>query len=222
MEYDFSHSNFNFEDFIDAYTSCVTTSKDDISATSLGIYEEIFSLLKSSFEEEELTTLYKELTKHRLNNGIPYAIVANEVHSLKNMLISSNKQNIHKIDIVALLNLFESVNNSIASIYLLEYIKELVALNDIRIHSIEDLVEKNIMLHYEAHLIWLSDLAIHIEDKNKRDFPELNHTLCQFGLWLHNEAKDVIPNKKKVPKSCKTTQKPSSLCFKDIQNSWKG
>jgi len=38
MQYDFSHSDLNFQTFIDAYTSCVTTHPSDITVASIKLY----------------------------------------------------------------------------------------------------------------------------------------------------------------------------------------
>jgi len=56
---------------------------------------------------------------------------------------------------------------------------------------------KNIIVHYESHLIWLTDLAQHIKNVDSSDFPELNHTKCSFGSWLHSDAKQIISNNSK-------------------------
>ena len=96
-----------------------------------------------------------------------------------------------------LLTLFQKINNRVAHIYLLKYLQRLVSLNNMRLSSISDLVEKNIITHYESHLIWLTDLAKYVEGSDRTKFPELDDTNCSFGVWLHNDAKQVISNNSK-------------------------
>ena len=99
------------------------------------------------------------------------------------------------INIIELFTLFGIINNHVAQIYLHEYIHTLISLNNIRISSLSDLVEKHIISHYESHLIWLTGLAQHIRDEKKENFVELDHKLCDFGIWLEGEAKQIIQNK---------------------------
>lgn len=100
-------------------------------------------------------------------------------------------------NVIKLISLFKEINNTVAHIYLVKYIDELVSLNSVRRNSLADLVEKNLIQHYESHLLWLSDLALHIKDKEKTSFPELNPKMCAFGKWLHNDAKQTIHNNSK-------------------------
>ena len=100
-------------------------------------------------------------------------------------------------DRLKLIKLFKQINNRVAHVYLLKYVDELVSLNNRRRSSLGDLVEKNLISHYESHLIWLSDLAEHIRDQSTTSFPELNHNFCTFGKWLHGEAKQTIQNNSK-------------------------
>jgi diguanylate cyclase len=70
-------------------------------------------------------------------------------------------------------------------------------MNNIRRNSLADLLEKNLISHYESHLIWLSDLARHIQNQDKTAFPELDSTMCAFGQWIHGDAKKSIKNNSK-------------------------
>jgi len=206
MQYDFSHSDLNFQTFIDAYTSCVTTHPSDITVASIKLYEKVFTLLQREFHEDELLVIYEELAAYKIANEIPYAIMSNEIYSLKNMIISCHDKGYADINILDLLHLFSNISNRVAHIYLLDYIEKLTTLNKIRIDSIESLVEQDIMLHYEAHLVWLTDLAIHIKDTNKNNYPQLDSTMCEFGLWLHHDAKNLITDKSRYKSILKIHQ----------------
>ncbi len=195
MKYNFSNANLNFENFIDKHIFCVTLPSTEGVVT--GLYKKVFSILSREFYEDELITLYEEIARYKINNEIPYTIMSNEIYALKNMLIGKLNENVIYTDTVKILHLFQDINNRVAHLYLLEYIQNLISSNNVRKSSISDLIEKNIIVHYESHLVWLSSLAINIRDKQKDDFPELDDTACEFGVWLHGDAKQIISNNSK-------------------------
>ena len=222
MNYDFSEAIDNngmaLQDFIDSYTSCVTIGdSDDRIHKMLHYYKRIFSLFEKEFSSIEITTIFEELALFKISNDIPYIIMSNEIYSLKNLLITNmSKKNITH-DIMSILLLFKEINNRVAHIYLLKYTDKLISLNTTRRNSLSDLVEKEIMQHYESHLIWLSDLAKHIKDKNQIDFPQRNEEICSFGLWLNSEAKILIQNNSKYA-TLKNIHKNLHLFAKKIYN----
>jgi diguanylate cyclase (GGDEF)-like protein len=91
--------------------------------------------------------------------------------------------------------------------YLIDYLDKLMSKNNIRRNSLADLSEKNLIVHYEAHLIWLTNLAEHIKTKDRTKFPQMNHTLCDFGKWLHGDGKRTIQNNSKYKELYKIHEK---------------
>jgi len=197
MQYDFSNASLELVDFIDAYTACISVSNDATIVTTTGLYEKVFLILGRPFEEDEIMSLYKEIAKYKISKEIPYAIMSNEIYGLKNLLINNFCEKTLGTEIVKVLSLFQKISNQVAHIYLLEYIDKLISLNNVRLSSISDLVEKNVISHYESHLIWLTSLAQHIKDGTKEDFPEINSSTCKFGKWLQDDAKQLISNNSK-------------------------
>jgi len=201
MQYDFSHSLKNKElllqDFIEMYTACVDISDDERVEHIKSYYKEVFEALHTNFDSESILEVFKKIAHYKISLNIPYAIMSNEIYGLKNLLISRMVEDEGTQDIVTLLKLFKEVNDAVAHIYLLEYIKTLISLNNIRRNSLADLVEKNLIQHYESHLIWLTDLAKHIENQSRTDFPELNPSMCKFGKWIESDAKQIIHNNSK-------------------------
>lgn len=161
-------------------------------------YKDIFEILNRDFTLVELLEIFQKLAEYKITNDIPYLLMSNEIHGLKNIFISKifdmNKSETY-LKIVLLL--FKDINEKIAHIYLVRYINSLIMSNNIRLNSIHDMVEVNVIHYYEAHLIWLSDLAQHIKHQDKRNFVQLNDKLCTFGKWLHDDAKKVIKNNSK-------------------------
>jgi diguanylate cyclase (GGDEF)-like protein len=185
------------EEFMDTYTACVKIEGDEKIGIVTDFYKQVFALLGREFEEEEIVTIFAKLAEYKISLDIPYTIMSNEVYGLENILILKMSQNIPNKDLLQLIKLFKRINNKVAHIYLLKYIDKLVSLNSIRRNSLHELVGKNLMNHYESHLVWLSDLAQHIKYKEKKSFPEVDDKLCDFGKWLHGEAKRIIQNNSK-------------------------
>jgi len=186
------------DEFINLHTSCISNYKSQNSDDIYSYYKKILETLSSDFQEDELIENFEDLANFKISLSVPYILMINEVYALKEVLIS--KMSSHEINsnIIYILSLFKEINNKIAYIYLKKYIQNLLSINNLRIVSLCDLMEKNIISHYESHLQWLTKLALRIRDKDKEDFPELDSKLCDFGIWLDTDAKNIIQNNSKV------------------------
>jgi diguanylate cyclase (GGDEF)-like protein len=194
----FPNIQYLFDEFIDKYTSYF--AKDDTNQShqiALSYYQEIFTTLNQNFDSQQLLNLFETLSKHQTSSDIPYIIITNELNNLKTFLIKNlEKESISK-NIIDLITLFDAINNQVAFVYLQDYINKLKSINNIRISSLAELMDKNMLVHYESHLIWLSKLAESIQNKSIEDFPELDSTICDFGKWLDSEGKSIISNNSK-------------------------
>lgn len=219
MNYNFSQiidtKDFNLQDFIDKYTLCVDIGDTKRISDMAMHYQDIFTLLQGEFQDKELLHAFERLAYFKISYDVPYIILSNEIYSLKSLLILSfYPQNNHS-HILELITLFKRINDEIAHIYLLKYIAKLISMNNLRRNSLADLVEKNIIQHYESHLIWLTSVAEHIRDNSRADFPELDDTMCNFGKWLHSDAKLIIQNNSKY-ESIKSTHENLHLFSRKI------
>jgi diguanylate cyclase len=220
MTYDFSdifknQSEVLLEDFIDKDTSCIEYSPEDGKPFTPIYYEKILQTIASPFEEEELLLAFEELAIYKISCAIPYVIVTNEIYGLKGLLISKMSEYSAHSNVLELLKITDKINNRVALAYLTEYINKLISSNNVRISSLADLVEKNIIMHYESHLVWLSKLANLIKHSQKEGFVELDDTMCEFGRWLHGEGKKIIHNNSKY-KSIENLHKNLHLFAKNI------
>jgi diguanylate cyclase len=201
MKYDFSkslkHEDGFLEEFIDSYTSCISFEENDKSALLIERYKVIFKTFEAPFESEKMIELYEDFAHFKIANEVPYVIIANEIYGLKNLLLKNIQEREGRESVVALLNLFKEIDNKVANIYLLKYIEKLISTNHVRRNSLSDLVGMDVLRHYESHLIWLTSLAERIRDSQKSDFPQLDDTMCEFGKWMHGEAKILIQNNSK-------------------------
>jgi len=201
MKYNFQKIAIDNEDllgeFINKHTTCINLDGEKRLETVTDFYQKIFETLSTSFNEKDILEQFEILAKYKISLEIPYGIMVNELYSLKSMLISHIIQHKIDIDIIQTLVLFKNITNTIAGLYLIEYLNKLISLNNIRRNSLSDLNEKNLIIHYESHLLWLTNLAEHVKTNNKSQFPELDHTLCTFGKWLYGDAKKIIQNNSK-------------------------
>ncbi|MFK5936794.1 MAG: sensor domain-containing diguanylate cyclase [Sulfurimonas sp.] len=186
-----------FDDFINKYTTNIHLCSDEYTEKINECYLSIFKTLNTTFDDEDIINKFKELTKQKISLETPYGIMVNEIYWLKNILITHVLEKNMTSNIITILQLFKDITNSVAHLYLLEYLERLISINNVRRSSLSDLTEKNLIIHYEVHLIWLTKLAEHIKTKDKTKFPELNHTLCDFGKWLHGDGKKIIKNNSK-------------------------
>jgi len=202
MQYDFSvalqKNSIDIDEFIDTYTSCISLGDTQEHRPTYKYYKKIFTIFKRKFQKKELLEVFEELAHFKLSREIPYIVVSNEVYGLKNFIIANIcTAKFFSDELINSMKLFKSINNKIAQIYLTEYLDVLISRNNIRQSSLNDLVERNIIQHYESHLVWLSALAIHIKNRDASNFPELDPSYCKFGIWLKNEAKMIIQNNSK-------------------------
>ena len=202
MEYNFSEFMDNkdevLNDFLYKHTSCLYVGiKNEESTTLYTYYKNIIDLFSKTFTMKTLLKLVDDLTIYKITSDIPYIITLNEIYGLKNILISKISDKKSNLYIVEIMEIFKEINNNVASIYLKEYIEKLLCINNIRHNSLSDLVEKNFISHYESHLVWLTNLAKHIRDEDIDNFVELDDTICEFGKWLHTDAKKIIQNNSK-------------------------
>ena len=201
MRYDFQNIYDNIDesldDFINKYTTSVHIASDKNNKKSLECYRSIFQILNTVFDDQKIIEKFEKLTSYKIELETPYGIMVNEIYWLKNIIISNAIEKNMTSDIIRILQLFKDITNGVAHIYLLEYVDKLISMNNVRRNSLSDLSEKNLVIHYELHLIWLTSLAQHIRTKDKTNFPELNHTLCDFGKWLHGDGKSTIQNNSK-------------------------
>lgn len=206
--FDFSHifkvqNKAILDEFIDKYTIYIGIYDDEKTSIITSYYQKILETLSKPFTLEELISNFEDLATYKISLEIPYVILTNEIYGLKSILIHKMSHNSTHSNIIQLLDTFKIINNSVAYIYLHNYIDKLVSLNNVRINSLADLVEKNIIVHYESHLVWLTQLASSIKEEKTTDFVELEDTVCNFGIWLHNDAKYIIQNNSKYKSICK-------------------
>jgi diguanylate cyclase (GGDEF)-like protein len=180
------------KEFVDEYTACLDVVNDKHTQAITAYYSKIIRSILTNENTEAILTLFDELIEYKLSVGKPYIIVLNELYNLENYILGKFSYKNFKEHFSDILHIFKLANRRISYKYLLKYTDELIANNNLRHSSIDELLDKKLMVHYSAHLEWLSCLAFHIKNKDKQEFPELNPKMCEFGKWLHSVQTNKI------------------------------
>ncbi len=171
----------------------------DTNTNDIVVIENSFSQLIDSVIEGKIENSIKiceEITSHSVKINLPYVFLVHEFIQLHKIIVGVVLEHYDKTNMLSIYNLQLVFEDVIAKIYLESYTVSLLAKNNVRINSLKDIYEKNIVQYYKSHLLWLSNLVKSVQDK-KHPFPETNHTLCAFGQWLHSSGKDIIQNNSK-------------------------
>jgi diguanylate cyclase (GGDEF)-like protein len=194
----FKEDDTLFDQFIDKYTSYIIPNIiQEKEPLQVECYKKIIELVQKDFDQGDMLEIFERLTRHQILQEVPYIIIINEINSLQSLLIKHLNDSVLSAKIIEFFNLFDTIDDKVATIYLNEYIHKLKSINNVRIASLSDLLDRNMLNHYEAHLLWLSGLAESISKESTENFPEIDPTLCDFGKWLQNDAKSVIQNNSK-------------------------
>ncbi|HEX5328723.1 sensor domain-containing diguanylate cyclase [Sulfuricurvum sp.] len=137
-------------------------------------------------ESEEYTD---ELVHFCVTNEIPYMFVYGELLTISRNLMRLLAEEGDVENLKRLSTYFDKIEHQITIAYFHKFLRRLAAKNHIRLSHLSNLVEKNLMVHYQQHIEWmikLIDYVQHLEEDYP--YPELNHTLCTFGKWLHDAS----------------------------------
>lgn len=145
---------------------------------------------KTAAESEERTD---EFVHFCVTNDIPHMFVYGELLTISRNLMrlfaqEGDVENIKRLSIY-----FDTLEHQITIAYFHKFLRRLAVKNHIRLSHLSNLVEKNLMIHYQQHIEWmikLIDFVQHLDDAYP--YPELNHTLCSFGKWLHDASTPYI------------------------------
>lgn len=141
---------------------------------------------KTDSESEERT---EEFVHFCVTNDIPYMFVYGELLTISRNLMRLFAQEGNVENIKRLSTYFDTLEHRITIAYFHKFLRRLAVKNHLRLSHLSNLVEKNLMIHYQQHIEWmikLIDFVQHLDETYP--YPELNHTLCSFGKWLHDAS----------------------------------
>lgn len=157
-------------------------------ARAINHHKELFIALLASTNAEDATDKTEEFVHFCVTHEIPYMFVYGELLTIARNLMGilakeGDLENLKKLNIY-----FDNLEHEITIAYFHKFLRRLAAKNHLRLSHIANLVEKNLMIHYQQHIEWLISLISYIENHCKTSYPELDHCLCKFGKWLHNTS----------------------------------
>lgn len=157
-------------------------------ARAINHHKELFIALLASTTTEEAAEKTEEFVHFCVTHEIPYMFVYGELLTIARNLMGilakeGDLENLKKLNLY-----FDNLENEITVAYFHKFLRRLAAKNHLRLSHIANLVEKNLMIHYQQHIEWLISLISYIENHCTTSHPELNHCLCKFGKWLHSTS----------------------------------
>lgn len=157
------------------------------------------------FNDKQIDEASINLARLHIKNEINYILLSNHLNELKNCTIEAITHNHIEGNILELLLRYSTIEMLASHEYLLNYINKVCSANNIRLASLNDMIQKDMIRYYEEHLLWLDTLVKSVKNSNFQLVPELNPTMCNFGKWLISQnAKDIIRNNSKYKNILKT------------------
>ena len=129
---------------------------------------------------------------------IPYIVVHHILENFRSTLMRrflSDGQ--FGEDIRFFLEMVEVAERTLAQFYLAKKVPRFVRNNELRIRSIHELINKNIMDFYEIHLEWLNRLSEAIIELDHTLLPELHPEVCKLGRWIDKEGRELIADEER-------------------------
>ena len=202
-----------FQQFLDMYTLQEFSDNIDEGETIIGCFKHLLdnALLETgdSFQQTG-----NRLIEININNDIPYIVMINELSFIKNKLIHILLSYKCSDDVIEVCHRFDQLEGRVSQRYLDHYIHALQSNIDLRLESLSDLAEDEIIHHYELHVKWLFRLSEAIRLKDPLLVPEKDPTQCHFGKWLLSDAESLVNNQNKYQKLVQLHQTLHLLGYK--------
>jgi len=145
-----------------------------------------FSLLQTT-DPQEIERRTNELIDFTIDQEIPFAFIYGELITITRQILGNMIEKEDFDHIKDLNAFFESHEKRIITIYLKRYLHQIELKYIVRLSHIDSLEDKKLMQYYEHHLYWMLNLIHYIQQSEYgNNYPELRHTHCEFGKWLHN------------------------------------
>lgn len=164
----------------------LTDSHHYLYTDAIAEHKKLFTALLLSTSELELETNVNNMITHTLENDIPYLFVYSELITVTRQLLGNLIKEKSFDDLAMIDHHFSLHAQQIETVYLARYLDRLRQKYTLRIARLSELFDKKLMIHYENHLKWMIKLINFLEHNKEDGYPELRHTHCDFGKWLHN------------------------------------
>lgn len=139
-----------------------------------------------------------ELIERLGADNTPFMLFIHEFGILKNHLVKLSLERDALDEVRTIFALFDELEDEFAGVYLKHFIARLGLRNHLRLSHIQTLSEKNILVYFESHLVWIDQLIKAVEQRDPGNMPELDHTRCEFGNWLLEQAPQLIRDRSHI------------------------
>ena len=171
---------------------CINIDHYDLTDTHHYLYTDaiaqhkrLFAALLISTSPEEIETNVNAMITHTIEHDIPYLFVYGELITVTRQLLGNLIKEKNFEDLAMVDHHFSIYEKQIESLYLIRYLDQLHQKITHRLARISELFDKKLLVHYENHLKWMLKLIHFIRHVKEENYPELRHTHCDFGKWLH-------------------------------------
>lgn len=162
-------------------------------AQAITEHKNLFIELFNSNAPNEAEEKTEEFVYFCVAHDIPYMFVFGELLTISRNLMKllagdGDIENLQRLSVY-----FDKLENQITIAYFHKFLRRLAAKNHLRLSHISNLVEKNLIIHYQRHIEWMIQLIDYVEHAGDAlPYPELKHNNCAFGKWLHNASVPYI------------------------------
>lgn len=164
----------------------LTDSHHYLYTDAIAEHKTFFTAVLLSTSESELETNVDRMITHTIEHDIPYLFVYSELITVTRQLLGNLIKEQSFDDLAMIDHHFSLHVKRIETLYLERYLDRLRQKYTLRISRLSELFDKKLMVHYENHLKWMIKLINFLENISGDGYPELRHTHCDFGKWLHD------------------------------------
>jgi diguanylate cyclase (GGDEF)-like protein len=171
---------------------CINIDHYDLTDTHYYLYtdaiaqhKQLFAALLVSTSPEDIETNVNAMIAHTIEHDIPYLFVYGELITVTRQLLGTLIKEKNFDDLAMVDHHFSIYEKQFESLYLTRYLDQLHQKVTHRLSRISELFDKKLLIHYENHLKWMIKLIHFIQHVKEGNHPELRHTHCDFGKWLH-------------------------------------
>ncbi len=171
---------------------CINIDHYDLTDTHHYLYtdaiaqhKKLFASLLVSSSPQEIQKNVNAMIAHTIEHDIPYLFVYGELITVTRQLLGTLIKEKKFDDLAMVDHHFSIYEKQIESLYLAHYLDQLHQKVTHRLARISELFDKKLLIHYESHLKWMLKLIDFIQHVKEENYPELRHTHCDFGKWLH-------------------------------------
>ncbi|OYZ34490.1 MAG: hypothetical protein B7Y30_06000 [Campylobacterales bacterium 16-40-21] len=164
----------------------LTNTHHDLYTDAITEHKKLFIDLMFCTSEDEINFKTEAMISYAIDHNILYMFIYGELITLARSLLGKLIEENNCDDLTLINRHFVAHEERIATLYLSKYLEQMHHKYDLRISHVLQLEDKKLMIHYEDHLQWMKRLITYVEHSKDANYPELCHTNCEFGKWLHS------------------------------------